>query len=90
MDAVWIGLAAWVGSAVLGAWVAAQKSRSTFEGFALGCLFGPFGVLVEALLPVPRIKSAVPKVRRRRLQDGHPSHRPEAGTEDRASDWLNP
>lgn len=90
MDAVWIGLAAWVGSAVLGAWVAAQKSRATSEGFALGCLFGPFGVLIEALLPAAVVRPAPPKIRRRRLQDGHPAYRPDVSSEDRASDWLNP
>jgi hypothetical protein len=35
----------------LGGWVAGQKGRSGAEGFALGFVFGPFGVLVEALLP---------------------------------------
>ena len=34
------------------AWIAAQKSRSALEGFALGFLFGPFGVLVEVFLPM--------------------------------------
>ena len=32
-------------------WVASQKGRSAGEGFVLGLLFGPLGVLVEALLP---------------------------------------
>ena len=36
----------------LTAWIAAQKSRSALEGFALGFLFGPFGVLVEVFLPM--------------------------------------
>jgi hypothetical protein len=35
----------------LGAWVATHKHRGTLEGFILGLLFGPLGVLVEALLP---------------------------------------
>ena len=34
-----------------GAWVAVQKQRGTTEGIILGLLFGPLGVLVEALLP---------------------------------------
>lgn len=34
-----------------GAWVACQKNRGFDEGLALGLLFGPFGVLIEALLP---------------------------------------
>ena len=37
---------------VLGSWVAAEKRRDTSEGFWLGFLLGPFGVLVELLLPV--------------------------------------
>jgi uncharacterized membrane protein YeaQ/YmgE (transglycosylase-associated protein family) len=35
----------------LGSWIASQKKRDQGEGFALGCLFGPFGALIEALLP---------------------------------------
>lgn len=35
----------------LGAWVASQKRRALGEGFVLGAVFGPFGVLIEALLP---------------------------------------
>jgi hypothetical protein len=35
----------------LGGWVATQKQRSALEGLVLGLLFGPLGVLVEALLP---------------------------------------
>lgn len=38
-------------SGTFGAWVAQQKRRSGGEGFLLGCLFGPFGILIEALLP---------------------------------------
>jgi hypothetical protein len=46
-----IALALAVVFAGLGAWIADQKGRSGGEGFALGLLFGPLGVLVEALLP---------------------------------------
>jgi hypothetical protein len=35
----------------LGAWVASVKGRDSGEGLLLGLLFGPFGVLIEALLP---------------------------------------
>lgn len=35
----------------LGAWVATQKRRSAGEGALLGFGLGPFGVLIEALLP---------------------------------------
>jgi hypothetical protein len=36
---------------LLGAWIASQKNRSEGEGLALGCIFGPFGALIEALMP---------------------------------------
>jgi len=45
----------------LGGWVAIQKRREPYEGAILGILFGPVGVLVEALLP---IGDAEPKTRR--------------------------
>jgi peptidyl-prolyl cis-trans isomerase A (cyclophilin A) len=35
----------------LGAWIASEKRRGEGEGLLLGLLFGPFGVLIEALLP---------------------------------------
>ena len=35
----------------LGAFVAVQKRRDAAEGLIMGALFGPLGVLVEALLP---------------------------------------
>jgi uncharacterized membrane protein YeaQ/YmgE (transglycosylase-associated protein family) len=45
----------WVLSALLfgalGEWVAGRKNRDGFEGFFLGLLFGPVGMLVEAALP---------------------------------------
>jgi hypothetical protein len=41
----------WIIFAFLGAWIASQKGRSGGEGFALGCLFGPIGALIVALLP---------------------------------------
>lgn len=36
---------------LFGAWVADQRGRSPLEGLVVGALFGPLGVLVEALLP---------------------------------------
>jgi hypothetical protein len=36
---------------VLGSWVASQKHRAATEGAVLGFLFGPLGVLAEAVLP---------------------------------------
>jgi hypothetical protein len=35
----------------LGAWIGVQKQRGGSEGFVLGLLFGPLGVLVELFLP---------------------------------------
>ena len=35
----------------LGAFIAAQKRREVAEGLIMGLLFGPLGVLIEALLP---------------------------------------
>lgn len=35
----------------LGLYIAGEKGRSGAEGFALGCLFGPVGAIIEALLP---------------------------------------
>jgi len=35
----------------LGFWIAGQKGRWPFEGLFLGLLFGPFGCLIEALMP---------------------------------------
>jgi hypothetical protein len=35
----------------LGAFIAVQKRRDAYEGLIVGALFGPLGVLVEALLP---------------------------------------
>jgi hypothetical protein len=46
-----IGLALLAAFGGLGAWIAAQKRRAAAEGALLGALFGPVGVLVEALLP---------------------------------------
>ena len=37
--------------AVLGGWIACQKNRDPGEGAFLGFLFGPFGCLIEAVLP---------------------------------------
>jgi hypothetical protein len=37
--------------AFFGRWVAYQCGRESIEGFVLGLLFGPLGVIVEALLP---------------------------------------
>jgi len=35
----------------LGLWLAAIKSRSSAEGFLLGLLLGPVGLIIEAALP---------------------------------------
>ena len=55
MDAgviVLLSVVAWVVVfTFLGSWVSCQKHRRPEEGAILGLLFGPFGVLLEALLP---------------------------------------
>jgi hypothetical protein len=35
----------------LGAWVAIQCERSAVEGAVIGVILGPFGLILEALLP---------------------------------------
>jgi hypothetical protein len=44
-------LTCWLIFAFLGSWIAVAKRRDGPEGFLLGILFGPFGCLIEALLP---------------------------------------
>ena len=41
----------WFVMGALGAFVALQKGRSPIEGLMMGFLFGPFGLLITALLP---------------------------------------
>lgn len=43
----------WFLLAILAMYVAVQRRRPVFEGFVLGLVFGPLGVLVAALLPMP-------------------------------------
>lgn len=45
------GLLAGIASGLLGIFVATQKRRSPIEGWWLGFLLGPFGVLLVALFP---------------------------------------
>jgi hypothetical protein len=47
-----------VGCGLLGGYVAQQKQRSYGEGFLFGALLGPFGLLIEVLLPIGNV---VPK-----------------------------
>lgn len=56
-----------VASGGLGAWIAIQKRRGAPEGFALGLLFGPLGVLVELFLPQGEKTTSAPK--RRNIDD---------------------
>lgn len=44
---IWIVWFMWI---PIGGYVARQKCRNVTEGWLFGCL-GPFGVLIEALLP---------------------------------------
>lgn len=53
----------------LGSWVADKCGRDPLEGMVLGGVFGPFGVIVEGLLPKhPRDRQR--EERERRRQDG--------------------
>jgi len=50
-----LGFAVWIiVFGLLGGWVAGQCGREQTEGFLLGAFLGPFGVLIEALLPKRR------------------------------------
>jgi hypothetical protein len=51
MEFLAIVIPLWIVMSFLGGFVAVQKHRAIAEGFVMGLLFGPFGVLVEALLP---------------------------------------
>lgn len=51
MEILIIGLVFWACMIALGTYVAAEKGRSSEEGVLLPVLFGPFGVLILALLP---------------------------------------
>jgi hypothetical protein len=52
----------WCITGGLGAWVATQKYRDVGEGFILGLLFGPLGVIVEALLPTKPAAAPAPAI----------------------------
>jgi hypothetical protein len=52
----WLVIA--VSFACLGVYVASQCGRGSGEGFLLGLLFGPVGVIVAALLPRDTARSA--------------------------------
>ena len=73
-----------------GAWIAPQKGRSKWEGAILAFFFGPFGLVVEALLPSwPGQKYRV----RGHVEVQPEYHPPEDGHEkseehDDVEDWL--
>jgi len=52
----------WLMMGALASWIASQKGRSGVEGFVLGVLFGPLGVIVEAVLPSPISLPPAPRV----------------------------
>lgn len=62
---LWVLAIVEIGSAAIGAYVAAQKRRSPVEGFLFGVLLGPFGVLAAVLMPegsrAGRVRSAEPE-----------------------------
>ena len=48
---LWL-LVGWFVCVFAGMYVATQKNRPTFEGCMFGLFLGPFGVVVESMLPV--------------------------------------
>jgi hypothetical protein len=79
----------WLAFGVAGYYVAGQKRRSTAEGFWMGVLFGPLGVLIEALLPTITPEKPVRKSRPvdRKAWDYKPPHG-EDPEEDEAFGFL--
>lgn len=75
----WVVAAAVVGTAfgVFGGWVASQKGRDVGEGVALGFVLGPFGVLIEALLPSHTGPDGRPRPRRREPINKRTARRPD-------------
>jgi hypothetical protein len=49
---LWV-IIALVVCALTGYYISAEKGRGGFEGFVLGLLFGPFGLLLAVLMPEP-------------------------------------
>jgi hypothetical protein len=49
---------------MLGLWVAERKLREPIEGFFLGLLLGPLGVLIEAALPDQGLRARDERLRR--------------------------
>lgn len=82
------GVVGFVVFGMLGRHVAVQKHRGVAEGFWLGGLFGPLGVLVVALLPTVKPSG---RVRAIWVQPDFPERRPSrpmSPEEDRVADWL--
>lgn len=77
--AVLLGVFVW---GPLGMWVAIQKAREAGEGYLLGLIFGPFGILIEAMLPV----GTAAKPPRERLESW-PATSPRTAAEDDGGGW---
>jgi hypothetical protein len=62
--ALWVlwAIVALVVCALTGYYISAEKGRGGFEGFLLGLLFGPFGLLLTVLMPEPpeRVRPVFP------------------------------
>jgi alpha/beta superfamily hydrolase len=53
-EEVVVGLLAWlIAFGFLGRYVSQQCGRSTTEGIFLGCIFGPLGAILVAIMPRP-------------------------------------
>ena len=59
--ALWTGVVMVV-CAITGFYISAEKGRGSLEGFMLGLIFGPFGLLLAVLMPEPlrRVEPIVP------------------------------
>lgn len=61
-DIGFLWMLVWGAFVVLGCYVSVQKGREFGEGFMLSLLFGPFGVLIAALLPTKLAANYPPAV----------------------------
>jgi hypothetical protein len=75
-----------IGFGFFGLWVSIQKCRSPVEGFVIGLLFGPLGVVVEAILP----QGAVPAGDSASFGTANAGRSPSAEDGRRGAAWLWP
>jgi hypothetical protein len=59
----------WLLCGCLGAWIACQRGRSGLEGFIVGFLLGPLGLIIEMFLPQVVIPDTLPGEQKRSFED---------------------